>query len=139
MLNKLFQNRIWRFLICGGISAVFNIVLLAIIIETWQIKNPINRNIANIVSIEISLIFSFFLYRIWVWSMDTWNFRKILWREIPIYQLSCGSVVAIRGFILFPLLDWLGINYSINTLIGIIIGSVLNFVMNEKLVFKNNK
>ncbi len=135
-LKKLFNTRIFRFLVCGGISAFFNIILLAILIEFFHLNQPVGRNIANFIAIEISVLFSFVIYRIWVWSSHSWTIRKIVRREIPLYHLSCGASIATRGFILFPLLDWLGVNYSINSLIGIAIGSAMNYVISDKLVFK---
>lgn len=135
MLKKLMRNRIIRFLICGIITAAFNVLLIMAIIEVLKIEQPLHRNIANIVSIEISLLFSFFVYRTWVWSEGKWNFRYICFKQIPLYHISCGLVITIRSLILFPVLDWLGISYTLNTLIGITIGSVVNYMFSAKLVF----
>lgn len=135
-LKKLFNTRVFRFLVCGVISAAFNIILLAILIEVFHLNQPVSRNLANFIAIEISVLFSFVIYRLWVWSSHSWTIRNIFRREIPLYHLSCGASIATRGFILFPLLDWMGINYSINSLIGIAIGSAMNYVISDKLVFK---
>ena len=139
MLKILSNNRIFRFLICGTITAVFNMLLIVFIIEFLRLEQPVLRNIANVVSIEISLLFSFFVYRTWVWSKGNWTFQEVLCRQIPLYHLSCGSAVATRILLLFPLLDWLGVNYTINTLIGILLGSVVNYVFSDQWVFKANK
>lgn len=136
MLAKLSQNRIFRFLICGGVTAAFNILALDLIIKLFNLDQAVLHNIANAIAIEVSLLFSFFVYRTWVWSKGKWKFQEVLWREIPLYQLSCGSVVAMRSLILFPLLNWLGVHYSINNLVGIVIGSAMNYVMSDRLVFK---
>jgi putative flippase GtrA len=141
-LKNLLGNRIIRFLICGVITAVFNIVLLAILIESFklnQVNQSFFRNLANIASIEVSLIFSFFVYRIWVWPSSSWSAKKIFKQELPLFHLSCGIVIATRSFILFPLLDWAGVNYVVNSLIGIAIGSVMNYVISNKWVFKTTK
>ncbi|MFB2983775.1 GtrA family protein [Microseira sp. BLCC-F43] len=136
MLAKLSQNKIVRFLICGVVTAAFNILAIDVIIKSFKLDQPVLHNIANVIAIEVSLLFSFFVYRTWVWSKSQWKFKEVLWREIPLYQLSCGSVVAMRSLILFPLLNWLGVNYLINTLVGIVIGSAMNYVMSDRLVFK---
>jgi dolichol-phosphate mannosyltransferase len=136
MLKKLFQNQVFRFLICGIVTAAFNIFLLAIMIEFLKLDQPLLRNIANLISIEISLLFSFFVYRAWVWSKGKWVLRDIFRRQIPLYHLSCGSVIAIRSLILFPILDWFHVNYIINSMVGIIIGSTINYVVSDRLVFK---
>jgi putative flippase GtrA len=138
-LKKLWDNRIVRFLVCGVISAIFNILLLALLIEFFRLDQPVWRNLANIISIEISVLFSFIVYRLWVWSSHSWSVHKIFKQEIPLYHLSCGASIVARSFILFPLLDWIGINYTINSLIGIAIGSAVNYSISNKWVFKSTK
>lgn len=135
MLKNLSNNRIFRFLICGAVTAAFNILLIALMIEFLRLDQPVLRNIANVVSIEVSLLFSFFVYRTWVWS-GNWTFQEVLWKQLPLYHLSCGSAVATRSIVLFPILDWLGINYTINTLIGILVGFSFNYVVSDRWVFK---
>jgi putative flippase GtrA len=140
--KKLLDNRIVRFLICGVVTAIFNVILLAVLIESFklnQANQAFFRNLANVISIEVSLIFSFFVYRIWVWSSSSWNSKKIFKQELPLFHLSCGIVIATRSLILFPLLDWIGINYAVNSLIGIGIGSVMNYAISNKWVFKSTK
>ena len=43
----------------------------------------------------------------------------------------------IRILILFPLLDWLRINYGINTLVGILFSAILTYVLSERFVFRS--
>ncbi|MBD2563735.1 GtrA family protein [Nostoc linckia FACHB-391] len=137
MLSKFFKKQIIRFIVCGLFTAAFNILIINIIIEFFNIDKPIFRNIANVITIEISLLFSFVVYRNWVWSKGNWTLQEVVWRQIPLYHLSCASIVATRSLILFPVLDWLGINYSINTLLGILVGSFINYFMSDRLVFKD--
>lgn len=136
MLRKLLNNQIFRFLICGAVTAAFNILLITLMIELLKLEQPFLRNIANIASIEISLLFSFFVYRTWVWSKGNWTFHEVLWRQIPFYHLVCGSAALIRSVILFPILDLLGINYTINTLIGILVGASVTYIIGDKWLFK---
>ncbi|MBD2028376.1 GtrA family protein [Leptolyngbya sp. FACHB-711] len=104
-LGKLFKHRIVRFLICGIISAAFNTLLLAIPVKSFSLGQPAWRNLANFISIEILVLFSFAIYRLWVWSSHNWPIRKIFRQEIPLYHLSCSASIAARDFILFLLLD----------------------------------
>jgi putative flippase GtrA len=77
-LGKLFKHRIVRFLICGIISAAFNTLLLAILVKSFSLGQPIWRNLANFISIEIPVLFSFAIYRLWVWSSHTGQYAKFL-------------------------------------------------------------
>ena len=136
ILKKLLRQRIFKFLIGGGVSTAVNVLLIFAMIELLGLDTPVLRNIANAASIELSLLFSFFVYRTWVWPGGTWTVREVLWRQIPLYHVSAGTAVIIRILILFPLLDWLGINYAINTLVGVLLGAGLNYVISDRLVFR---
>ena len=137
MLKKLLQKQAFRYLICGLLTAIFNVLLISGMIEILRLNTPVLRNLANLSSTEISLLFSFFVYKIWVWTGGTWEIKKVLFYQIPLYHVSAGMSVATRIFILFPILDWVGVNPSINTLVGILVGAVLNYKISDKLVFKN--
>jgi dolichol-phosphate mannosyltransferase len=136
MLKKLLKKQAFRYLICGGVTAVFNVLLISIMIDFFGLNTPALRNIANISSIEISLIFSFFVYKIWVWPGGSWAIKRVFLYQIPLYHISAGISVIVRSLIIFPILDWLSVNYSLNTLIGIIVGAILNYKISDKLVFR---
>lgn len=119
----------------GGVTAAFNLATIFLIVEWLNINTPLLRNIANIGAIEISLFFSFFVYRFGVWQQTRWEIKKILFRQLPLYHLASSSTLALRGFIVFPLLEWMGFNYMANTLIGIVVGTTLSYFFNDRIVF----
>lgn len=139
MLNKLLGSRIVRFLIGGAIAAFFNVVLIFLLIDKLGFNTPLLRNIANLISIELSLIFSFFIYRIWVWTGGGWNVRDVILRQLPLYHLSAGVAILTRIFLIFPILDWLKVNYAINTLVGVLFSATLNYLISDRLVFNTSK
>ncbi len=140
MLEKVRkQKKILNFLFCGLITAAFNIIILYVLIELWNFKTPTLKNVANLAAIEISLIFTFFVYKKWVWSKSKWHLKKIFLREIPLFHMSALLTIISRSFILFPIIDWLGIHYILNTLIGIGLGSIVNYLACEKMIFKLDK
>ncbi len=136
MLKKLFRQKVFKFLIGGGVAAAINLLLIFGLIEWLGFHTPTLRNVANAVSIELSLLASFFIYRIWVWPGGAWTVREVLWRQIPLYHVSAGTAVVARIFFIFPLLDWLRINYVINTIVGVLVSAVLNYLISDRLVFK---
>ena len=136
-LRKLFEKKVIRFLIFGAITAAFNVALISMIINKFQIGTPLLRNVANLAAIEISLIFTFVVYRIWVWRIKTWNLKILLLKQLPSFHAASGLVVLMRSLIIFPLLDWLGIGYIVNTLVGIVVGAAFNYVFTDQIVFKN--
>lgn len=139
MLKKILQPKILKFLLGGAVSAIINLLLIFLLIEKLGFNTSLLRNIANVISIEISLIFSFFIYRIWVWTGGIWTFREVILRQLPLYHISAGSAVIIRIFLLFPILDWLGIKYTVNTIIGVLLSASINYLISDRFVFKTPK
>ena len=136
MLKKLFRQKIFKFLVGGGVAAAINLLLIFLLIERLGFHTPFFRNIANAVSIELSLLASFFIYRIWVWPGGNWTVREVLMRQIPLYHVSAGTAVIARIFVLFALLDWLRVDYKINTLVGVLLSASLNYLISDRFVFK---
>ena len=64
MLKKLLQVKMIKFLLGGGVAAGINLLLMFGLIEGLGFSTPVLRNAANAVSIELSLLASFFIYRI---------------------------------------------------------------------------
>lgn len=137
MIKKIFSYKLLKFLIGGGVATLFNLYLIFVMIEQLGWNDPFLRNLANAIAIELSLIFSFFIYRTWVWSGGNWNIKDVLMRQIPLYHLSAGSAVVLRIFVVFPALDWLKVDYRLNTLIGVLLSAFLNYFISDRLVFKN--
>lgn len=137
MCLKLFKKKTVRFLFCGVITAAFNIALIALLIDSFQIETAFLRNVANAIAIEVSLIFSFFVYRIWVWRIKTWHLKNILLNQIPKFHAASGLVILVRTLLIFPVLDWLGVSSVVNTGLGIAAGAAVNYFFNDRIVFKD--
>lgn len=135
----LFKSKIFKFLIGGGIAAAINLVLISSLIDYLGFNTPFLRNIANVISIEISLIASFFIYRSFVWTGGNWNIKEVLLRQLPLYHVSAGTSVMIRIFLIFPILDWLKVSYVINTLVGVLLSASINYLISDRFVFKTSK
>lgn len=124
-----------RFLLGGGVAALFNLVLIALLIDRWGFDTPWLRNVANVLAMEISLVFSFWVYRLWVWPGGDWSLRHILLKQLPLYHVAAGAAVLARSLVVFPLLDYWGVNYGVNTLLGILLSAGINYILSDRLVF----
>jgi len=83
---------------------------------------------------ETSLVYSFFIYRAFVWKDKTSSVSWILLRQIPLYHLSAGAGLLSRA-LLFPLLQALGMYYLVNIFLGILGGAALNYFLSNRYVF----
>jgi dolichol-phosphate mannosyltransferase len=130
------NKRLMTFLIYGAVAAAFNIILAIAVFKALAPQDVWMRNILNGVCIEISIIFSFFIYKYFVWCGGDWNARALA-RQIILYHGSMSAAASTRGFILFPLLDWFGVAYVINVLVGILIGASINYTISNRFVFSD--
>ena len=136
MLTKIYNNKIFRFLIAGGVAFLINLFFIYWFIDDLGFNTPFLKNVANVISIEISLIASFFIYRIWVWTGGDWTIRDVILIQLPLYHLSAGLAVLLRVLLIFPFLNWLGISPGVNTMIGVLLGASINYVASDSLIFK---
>lgn len=94
------------------------------------------QNYVNIVTMEASLVYSFCVYRNFVWKDRTTRISRVLFRQLPIYHLSAGVGVLART-LLFPLFQSLGMYYLLNIALGILAGAAINYALIDRYVFKN--
>ncbi len=91
------------------------------------------RNLANVFSVELSLVYSFVVYRLFVWD-DVMPHRSAV-TQLVRYHASAGTTILTRWFVLFPVLDALGVDFVWNTILGALAGCALNFAITNRYVF----
>jgi dolichol-phosphate mannosyltransferase len=126
-----------RFLIGGSSAAALNLLLAYIGVDLLGFRSDLQQNYVNFVAMETSLIYSFFVYRAFVWKDKVSSKSQILFRQIPIYHLSAGAGLLSRTFVFFPLLQLIGLYYLLNITIGILAGAGVNYVLTDRYVFKS--
>jgi len=136
-LRKRLQSKRIKFVLAGGVAASFNLLFMIGLIDFLGFDTAVLRNVANAISVELSLIASFFLYRLLVWPGGSWEIRQMVWEQLPLYHMSGGAAIISRIFFAFPVLDWQGIHYVLNTLVGVGLGATINYVLKDRLVFRS--
>jgi glycosyltransferase involved in cell wall biosynthesis len=91
------------------------------------------QSLANVFSIEISILVGLVLH-----SCITWRYKyrsiRDFFKVLVNFHLITGISFLVR-VILFPILASLGVDYMTNTLIGIAVALVINFLGYDKVVF----
>ena len=134
-LTSVMKARVCRFLLFGLSAALVNLALIFVLIEVFQLSSPFLRNVANIISLELSLLYSFVVYRLFVWNSVS-GYKQGVLSQIVRYHMSSGGTLTLRSFVLFPLLDLLGVHFLVNTLIGVVAGCVLSYLLSDRYVFR---
>ncbi len=136
MVGSWLRPRWRRFLLGGGLAAAVNLGLIGLLIEAWGFDTPLRRHLANAIAVELSLLLSFFIYRLWVWPGGRWRWREVLLQQIPLYQVAASAAVLLRVLVLFPVLDAWGVHYGLNTLVGVLVSATLNYWIGDRLLLQ---
>ena len=120
-VGRYIQNnkyRILKFLISGSSAAILNLALLYILVAYFRFNTRLLENIANALSMEISIVYNFILSRSWTWkdAKKKYGFKLIV--QCLSFHIAVSFSIGIR-LIMFPILQFFGVYYLINAIIGI--------------------
>jgi dolichol-phosphate mannosyltransferase len=123
-VSSLF-GRIFKFGVVGASGVVVNMGFLALFKSTLDLP----LWIASFLAIEISILTNFALNDIWTWKdQRSRAFVGRIWR----YHLSVGiTAYGINYPLVLALTKYLGLQYLVSNLIGIVIASCANFAINH--------
>ena len=131
---ELFKIKQIRFLITGSIGALVNLFLIYLFVNKLKMSSFLMKNYANMISLELSIIFSFAINRNWTWNHRIKDSKYSLLRQVIYFHIAVSFSVILR-IILFPLCQLIEINYLINTGVGISLGAILNYFAFDRLIF----
>lgn len=138
MFQKIFNHRTKKFLIAGFVAAIVNLLTMSFLIELLGFKGYYLRNLANIIAMEISIFFNFFLQRIWTWGDAPKKQGKSLVLQFILFNSAAVTGVLIR-IVLFAILEMFKVFYLINVTIGIATAATIDFILYDKFVFRRNE
>ena len=129
------NERLKRFIIIGSSAAIVNFALMIIFVEALSFDTYVLKNIANAISIEVSVFYNFLLSRIWTWGDAPKRQGIGLVSQFIFFNLAASTGILIR-VIIFAILDKIGLYYLINVFFGIGVASIVNFILYDKLIFR---
>jgi dolichol-phosphate mannosyltransferase len=128
--ENLLHPRIVKFAIVGGSGVLVNMGILYLLTELFHIK----YFLSSIFAIELSIISNFLLNDLWTWSERK---KKKFYRRLIQYHISAGITAFLANWLLLVFLtEVIGIYYMISNLIGIGVGMLSNFILNDLWTFR---
>lgn len=126
--NKIDSGRLKEFLkfgIVGGSGVLVNMGLLYLLTRQFSIR----LEIASPIAIEISILTNFLLNNIWTFRKRETHvpFFSRLFR----YHLVTGLAGIVNYLILLLLVKQFGMNEFLSNLIGIAVGTIINYSLNS--------
>ena len=128
----LLNPRLLKFGIVGATGVGANMGALYLLAELARIPYYLGSPIA----IELSILTNFWMNLVWTWRDR--SEAGTLWTKIWRYHVGAGLTAVLGNYlILVGLTALFGINYLISNLVGIGVGTLSNFVINDVWTFKN--
>jgi len=145
-LNDLLKNRIFKFVVVGGVGALVQLTTL----QLWRTVTPFQ--LAFFLAIECAILSNFILSNIW-----TFADRKLKASQYPAkfvqFNIASAGSILIQQAIAFVGESWLGlfalftlpiINFTVDTgtmyaVTGILIGMFWNFFAYSTFIWKKKK
>ena len=124
-----------KFFIVSGSAVGINLILLFLMVRYFGFDNRFLENVANAVSMELSIIYNFFLSRAITWNDRVKEKGARLFVQILQFHLAIGVTIVFR-LLLFPALQHPGVPYLLNAAIGIALAAIFNFFAYDAVVFK---
>jgi dolichol-phosphate mannosyltransferase len=114
-----------KFGIVGGSGVLVNMGLLFVLTRYLSVR----LEIASVIAIETSILSNFFLNNLWTFSKrDT---HVPFWVRLFRYHLVTGLAGIVNYLVLLLLVKTLGLHDMLSNLIGIAIGTIINYSLNS--------
>lgn len=126
---------IGKFILVSGSAVLLNLLFLHVMVKYLGMNSVLGENIANIISMELSIIYNYFLSRAITWKDRYREQGRRLLYQIVKFHIAIGITILMR-IGLFALLQWWGVFYILNAAIGIIIAAGFNFIAYDIIIFK---
>ena len=110
---------------------------MVLFVEVFGFTTYFLKNVANILSIEISILYHFVVSRVWTWhDAPRKKGRNLLGQFISFHVVNItGMIIRI---ITFAVLDKLGMYYILNVTVGICFAAAVSFFLYDRIVFKRD-
>jgi len=130
----LLSTRLLKFGAVGASGVIVNMGALYLLTEFARIP----YFIGSLIAIELSILTNFWMNLIWTWKDR--SEAGTLWTKLWRYHVGAGLTAFLGNYlILIGLTGLFGINYLLSNLVGIGVGTLGNYVINDVWTFKNSR
>lgn len=132
IINKLYNNNIIRYVFFGALTTFVNLITYLIL------RNFINFNIANFISIVLAICFAYFVNSKFVFKSTVKNIEERA-KEFFKFIAARISTMIIELLGVFIFADILAFNDMITKITVQFVVLVLNYILSKLIIFKKLK
>jgi len=93
--------------------------------------------IASLIAIELSILSNFTINLLWTWRDRSG--QGSVWTKLLRYHIGAGATAFLGNYlILIALTELFGMHYMISNLIGIAVGTLANYIINDLWTFRKH-
>jgi putative flippase GtrA len=131
--NESTAAKLFKYFFMGLLVALSQFITMIFLVEVLGFESSFMLNIGYAISIEVSIITGFILHSLITWRYNFSRYFDIA-AKMAKFHLVTGISFAVRQ-VLFYLLLTAGVGYQLNTLIGIGVAILMNFIGYDRLVY----
>ncbi len=95
---------------------------------------------ASMIAIELAIVHNFIWHRNWTWKKRIADKPEPFFKQLLVYNTATGLVdILVNVSLLWILTTFFGVYYLIANVIGMIMGPVIKFWLNEKVIFRKQR
>src|SRR5512135_1189093 len=131
-IRKGFVNpRLLKFGVVGATGVGVNMGALYLLTEFARIP----YFVGSLIAIEMSILSNFWLNLVWTWKDRSDS--GTIWMKVWRYHVGAGLTAILGNYlVLIGLTELFGLNYMLSNLVGIGVGTLSNYIVNDLWTFK---
>jgi dolichol-phosphate mannosyltransferase len=126
--------RFVRFGVVGASGVVVNQGLLMLLHGSFGAP----LLLASIIAIEVSILTNFLLNHVWTWRLSL-RVPGLLRRCLQYHAAAVMAAFAGNVIVLMAAVELFGVDYRLANLVGIAVGTVINFTAGELWIFRRER
>lgn|SRR5690554_5654221 len=132
LICKLYNNNIIRYVFFGGLTTLINLISYAVL------RNLMDYNMANFISILLAIFFAYFVNSRFVFKSTSKTIRE-RFNEFFKFIAARISTMIIELLGVFIFVDIIGLNDMLTKILIQFLVLILNYIFSKLIVFKKHK
>lgn len=134
-LQRLAGHRLVKFALVGAICGVFQIWMLSMMVEAFNIQGTFGKTAANTVAFFVSVQVNFVCSSLYTWRDRMADNKAGIFRKFIGFNTMMVTSLVANQVVFAMIVNFVPV--VISGIIGIVAGAVINLLISNKFIFPN--